>query len=106
MKGLFMRYLHVKYQHPIPNSSKDIAQVKVFSLRCDTDADTGVMTITLRTVVPANKNLLTVSNTLLTAIDIIPYTSLVGGLYDKKVEFARLQRETKFPYNKFSHKKF
>jgi hypothetical protein len=26
-----MRYLYVKYQHPIPNSSKDIAQVKVFS---------------------------------------------------------------------------
>jgi hypothetical protein len=37
-----MRYLYVKYQHPIPNSSKDIAQVKVFSLRCDADADTGV----------------------------------------------------------------
>jgi hypothetical protein len=58
MKGLFMRYLHVKYQHPIPNSSKDIAQVKVFSLRCDADADadadTGVMTIALRTVVPAS----------------------------------------------------
>ena len=33
MKGLFMRYLYVKYQHPIPNSSKDIAQVKVFSWR-------------------------------------------------------------------------
>jgi hypothetical protein len=28
----------VKYQHPIPNSSKDIAQVKVFSLKCDADA--------------------------------------------------------------------
>jgi hypothetical protein len=49
MKGLFMKYLYVKYQHPIPNSSKDMAQVKVFSLRCDTD--TGVMTIALRTVV-------------------------------------------------------
>jgi hypothetical protein len=55
MKGLFMRYLYVKYQHPIPNSSKDIAQVKVFSLRCDAAAaDTGVMTIALRTVVPAS----------------------------------------------------
>jgi hypothetical protein len=46
-----------KYQHPIPNSSKDIAQVKVFSLKCDADAadaDTGVMTIALRTVVPAS----------------------------------------------------
>jgi hypothetical protein len=44
MKGLFMRYLYVKYQHPIPNSSKEIAQVKVFSLRSDADAvaDTGV----------------------------------------------------------------
>jgi hypothetical protein len=52
MKGLFIRYLYVKYQHPIPNSSKDIAQVKVFSLRCD--ADTGVMTIALRTVVLAS----------------------------------------------------
>jgi hypothetical protein len=29
----------VKYQHPIPNSLKDIAQVKVFSLRCDADAE-------------------------------------------------------------------
>jgi hypothetical protein len=56
MKGIFMRYLCVKYQHPIPNSSKDIAQVKVFSLRCDVDADTGVMTIlvALQTVVPAS----------------------------------------------------
>jgi hypothetical protein len=56
MKGLFMRYLYVKYQHPIPNSSKDIAQVKVFSLklRCDADADTWVMTIALRTFVPAS----------------------------------------------------
>jgi hypothetical protein len=52
MKGLFMRYLYVRYQHPIPNSSKDIAQVKVFSLRCDADAATGAMTIALRTVVP------------------------------------------------------
>jgi hypothetical protein len=51
MKGLFMRYLYVKYQHPIPNSSKDMAQVKVFSLRCDADADTGVMTIALQTVI-------------------------------------------------------
>jgi hypothetical protein len=32
MKGLFMRYLYVKYQHLILNSSKDIAQVKVFFL--------------------------------------------------------------------------
>jgi hypothetical protein len=47
-----MRYLYVKYQHPIPNSSKDIVQVKVFSLRCD--ADIGVMTIALRTVVSAS----------------------------------------------------
>jgi hypothetical protein len=52
MKDLFMRYLHVKYQHPIPNSSKDIAQVKVFSLRCD--ANTGVMTIALLTVILAS----------------------------------------------------
>jgi hypothetical protein len=29
----FMRYLYVKYQNPIPHGSKDIAQVKVFSLR-------------------------------------------------------------------------
>jgi hypothetical protein len=43
MKDLCMRYLYVKYQHPIPNGSKDIAQVKVFSLRCD--AYTAVMTI-------------------------------------------------------------
>jgi hypothetical protein len=58
MKDLFMRYLYVKYQHPIPYNSKDIAQVKVFSLRCNADAaanaDTGVMTIALRTVVPAS----------------------------------------------------
>jgi hypothetical protein len=40
MKGLFMRYLYVKYQHPNPNGSKDIAQVKVFSLKCDADANT------------------------------------------------------------------
>jgi hypothetical protein len=32
MKGFFMRYLYVKYQDPIPDSSKDIAQVKVFFL--------------------------------------------------------------------------
>jgi hypothetical protein len=32
IKGLFMKVLYVKYQHPIPNGSKDIAQVKVFSL--------------------------------------------------------------------------
>jgi hypothetical protein len=38
----------VKYQHSIPNSSKDIAQVKDFSLRCDADADTGVTTIASR----------------------------------------------------------
>jgi hypothetical protein len=56
MKGLFMRHLYVKYQYPIPNGSKDIAQVKVLSLRCDTDADadTGVMTTAPRTVVPAS----------------------------------------------------
>jgi hypothetical protein len=30
MKGLIMRNLYVKYQNPIPHSSKDIAQVKVF----------------------------------------------------------------------------
>jgi hypothetical protein len=30
MKGLFMEYLYVKYQHPIPNSSKDRAQVNFF----------------------------------------------------------------------------
>jgi hypothetical protein len=55
MKGFFMRYQYVKYQHPIPHGSKDIAQVKVFSLRCDTDADanTGVITIALQTVIPA-----------------------------------------------------
>jgi hypothetical protein len=29
IKGLFMRYLYVKYQNPIPYASKDIAQVKV-----------------------------------------------------------------------------
>ena len=52
MKGLFMRYLYVKYQHPLSNSSKDIAQVKVFSLRCD--ADTGVTTKALLTVVPVS----------------------------------------------------
>jgi hypothetical protein len=28
--GLFMGYLNVKYQNPIPYGSKDIAQVKVF----------------------------------------------------------------------------
>jgi hypothetical protein len=52
MKGLFMRYLYVKCQNPIPFGSKDIAQVKDFSSRCDTDADTKVMTTALRTVVP------------------------------------------------------
>jgi hypothetical protein len=30
MNGLFMKYLFVKYQNPIPYGSKDIAQVKVF----------------------------------------------------------------------------
>jgi hypothetical protein len=54
MKGLFMRYLYVKYQHHIPYTSKDIAQVKVFSLRCDADTDNRVMTIALQTVVPAS----------------------------------------------------
>jgi hypothetical protein len=44
----------VKYKNPIPYGSKDIAQVKVFSLRCDADTDTGVMTIALRTVVQAS----------------------------------------------------
>jgi hypothetical protein len=44
MKGLFMRYL------------SDIAQVKVFSLRydADADADTAVMKIALWTVVQAS----------------------------------------------------
>jgi hypothetical protein len=51
-EGLFMKYLCVKYQNPIPHGSKDITQVKGFSLRCD--ADTGVMTIALRTVVLAS----------------------------------------------------
>jgi hypothetical protein len=51
MKGLYIRYLNVKYQHPIPYGSKDIAMVKG---RCDADADTRVMTIDLRTVVPAS----------------------------------------------------
>jgi hypothetical protein len=37
----------VQYQHHIPNGSKDVAQFKVFSLRCD--ANTRVMTIALRT---------------------------------------------------------
>jgi hypothetical protein len=32
MKGLFRRYLYVKYQNPIPHGLKDTAQVKVFSL--------------------------------------------------------------------------
>jgi hypothetical protein len=50
-KGLFKRYLSVKYQNPIPHSSKDIAQVEVFSLRCDADTDIGVMTIALRTFI-------------------------------------------------------
>jgi hypothetical protein len=56
MKGLFMRYLYVKYQNPIPNGSKDITQVKVFSLRRDADAVayTRIMTIALRTVVLAS----------------------------------------------------
>jgi hypothetical protein len=52
MEGLFMRYLYAKYQNPIPYGSKDIAQVKVFSWRCD--ADTGVMTIALQTFVLAS----------------------------------------------------
>jgi hypothetical protein len=49
-----MRYLYVKYQNPIPHGSKDIAQVKVFSLKCGIDADTVVMTIALGTFVPAS----------------------------------------------------
>jgi hypothetical protein len=51
MKGLFMRYPYVKHQHPIPNGSKYIAQVKNFSLRYDANVDTGVMTIALQMVV-------------------------------------------------------
>jgi hypothetical protein len=56
MKDLFMRYVYVKYQHRIPNGSKDVVQGKGFSLRCDADADahTGVMIIALWTVTPAN----------------------------------------------------
>jgi hypothetical protein len=52
MKGLFMRYLYVKYQNPIPRGSKDIVQIKVFALSADadTEADTRVMII----VVPAS----------------------------------------------------
>jgi hypothetical protein len=58
-----MKYLYVKYQHPIPYGTKDIAQVKDFSLRCDADAytDTGVMTIALRTVVPGPGELKTIN---------------------------------------------
>jgi hypothetical protein len=41
--GLFIRYQYVKYQNPIPHDSQDIAQIKVFSLRCDAVADTGVV---------------------------------------------------------------
>ena len=52
MKGLFMKHLYVKYQNPIPHGSKDTAQFKVFPLRCD--ANTGVITIALRTLVLAN----------------------------------------------------
>jgi hypothetical protein len=56
MKGFFKRYLYAKYQNPIPYGSQDKAQVKVFSLRYDTDADadTGVMTLALQTVVAAS----------------------------------------------------
>jgi hypothetical protein len=54
MKGLFMRYLYVNYQNPIHHVSKDIAQVKVFSLRCDAEADTKVMTIALQTFFPVS----------------------------------------------------
>jgi hypothetical protein len=51
-----MRYLHVKYQNPIPHGSKDIAQFKDFSLRCDAnaDVDTGVMTIAVQTALLAS----------------------------------------------------
>jgi hypothetical protein len=56
MKGLFMRYLYAKYQNPIPHGSEDIAQIKVFSLRCntDSDADNGFMTIALQAVILAS----------------------------------------------------
>jgi hypothetical protein len=51
-------HLYLKYQSSSTFGSKDIAQVKVFSFRCDADAeadtDSGVMTIALRTVVPAS----------------------------------------------------
>jgi hypothetical protein len=52
MRGLFMRYLYVKILESYTHDSKDIAQVKVISLRSDTDK--GVMTIALRTVVPVS----------------------------------------------------
>ena len=45
MKALVIRNQCVKYQSPNPNSSKDIAQVKVSST--DADADEG-MTLALR----------------------------------------------------------
>jgi hypothetical protein len=54
MKGLFVRYLYVQYQHPIPHGSKDIAQVKVSSLRFDDNTDTEVITKALRTVIPTS----------------------------------------------------
>jgi hypothetical protein len=34
---MFMWYLNMKYHNPLPHDSKDIAEVKVFSLRCDFD---------------------------------------------------------------------
>jgi hypothetical protein len=40
-------HLYLKYLSSSTYGSKDIAQVKVFSLRYDADADTGVMTIAL-----------------------------------------------------------
>ena len=39
MKGLIRRYLHVKYESPTPNISRDIAQVKVLSTDEDNDDD-------------------------------------------------------------------
>ena len=51
MKALVIRNLCVKYQSPNPNSSKDIAQVKVLSTDADDDADnadTEGMTLALR----------------------------------------------------------
>jgi hypothetical protein len=54
MKGIFRRYLYVKYQNSIPHGSKDIVQVEFFSLRCVAHAYNGVMTIALRTFFPVS----------------------------------------------------